>query len=80
MKYFLEYESIKDYSRYVGQKFYWNRDSFGNKIARRRMNEFMITSYSKSRDIFCYRYLDSGLTSDCTCAMIFEGATFIDDE
>ena len=80
MKYFLEYESIKDYSRYVGQKFYWNRDSFGNKTSRRRMDEFMITSYSKSRDIFYYRYLDSGLTSVCTCTILFEGANFIYDE
>lgn len=80
MKYFLEYESRKDYSRYVGQKFYWNRDSCGVRFPRTRMNEFIITSYNETLSFFDYEYLDSGLKSRSSCTYIFEEATFIDDE
>lgn len=80
MKYFLEYESRKDYSRYVGQKFYWNRGVSGRSCPREKMNEFEITSYDESRLRFYYSYLDSGLKSCTPCENIFTQATFIDDE
>lgn len=82
MRYFLEYETIKSYSQYVGQKFYWNRGVSGRSYPnpRERMNEFEITSYDESRLRFYYSYLHSGLKSCTTCENIFRDATFIDDE
>lgn len=80
MRYFLEYETIKSYSQYVGQQFYWNKGLSGRSYPREKINEFEITSYDKSRLLFYYRYLDTGLKSYISCEKVFAEATFIDDE